>query len=114
MQFLPGGEGQHTSDDADLGNAVGVTEDDTDLRGSSTLLGELADLLDDLVGSGLQPRRGSARVGDGGGRNALSLAVKTTHGCWFSLLAVISSVGDGWMDATFSKASEKLGSFRGR
>jgi hypothetical protein len=58
---------------------VGVTEDDTDLRGSSTLPGELADLLNDLVGSGFEPCRGGARVGESGGRNALALAVKSAH-----------------------------------
>jgi len=63
----------------DLGNAVRVTEDLANLRGSGTLLCELADLLNDLLGSGLQPSRGVARVGDGGGRYALSVAVKTTH-----------------------------------
>ena len=56
-----------------------VTEDNTNLRRSSTLLSELADLVDDLVGGGLEPGRGGARVGDGRGGNALSLAVKTTH-----------------------------------
>lgn len=34
---------------------------------SGALLRELADLLDDLLGSGLQPRRWVARVGDGRG-----------------------------------------------
>jgi hypothetical protein len=58
---------------------VRVSEDDTNLRRSGTLSGELGDLLNDLVGGGLDPRRGSARVGDRGGGNALSLAVKSTH-----------------------------------
>lgn len=58
---------------------MGVTENDTDLGGGRALLGELADLVNDLLGGGLEPRRGVAGVGDGGGRNALSLAVKTTH-----------------------------------
>lgn len=70
---------QHTGDDLDLGNAVGVTENDTNLRGRGTLLGQLADLVDDLVGGGLEPGRRSARVRDGGGRNALALAVKSAH-----------------------------------
>lgn len=69
----------HTGDNLDLGNAVGVTEDDTDLRRGSTLSGELADLVDDLVGGGLQPRGGGAGVGESGGRNALALAVKSAH-----------------------------------
>ena len=68
-----------TGDGLDLGNTMGVTEDDTDLRGRSTLPGKLADLLGDLVGRGLEPRGGVAGVGDGGGRNALALAVKSTH-----------------------------------
>ena len=70
---------EHTSDKLDLSNPVAVTQDNTDLRGSSTLFGELADLVNHLVGGGLEPRRGGTRVGDGRGRNALSLAVKTTH-----------------------------------
>lgn len=75
---------KHTSNDLGLGNAVGVTEDDTDLGGGSTLLGELANLINDLLGGGLEPGGGVAGVGDGGGRNALSLGVKTTHfGWWF-------------------------------
>lgn len=70
---------QRTSDNLDLGNTVGVTEDDTNLRGSSTLTGELADLLDDLLGGNLQPGGSGARVGEGAGRHALTLAVKSTH-----------------------------------
>lgn len=58
---------QHTSDNLDLGNTVGVTENDTDLRRGSTLTGELADLVNDLVGGGLQPGGGLARVGESGG-----------------------------------------------
>lgn len=34
---------------------MGITEDNTNLRRGGTLLGELADLLDDLVGGGLEP-----------------------------------------------------------
>lgn len=56
-----------------------VAQNDANLRGSSTLLGELANLLDNLVGGGLEPRGGGARVGESGGRNALALAVKSTH-----------------------------------
>lgn len=70
---------KHTSDNLDLSNTVGVTEDDTNLGGGSTLLSELADLVDDLLGGGLEPRGGVARVGDRGGRDALALGVKTAH-----------------------------------
>ena len=74
----------HTGDDLDLGNAVGVTQDDTNLRRGGTLSGQLGDLLDDLLGGGLQPRGGGTGVGESGGRNALALAVKSTHlvGVW--------------------------------
>lgn len=69
----------HTSDNLDLSDTVRVTEDDTDLGRGGTLTGELADLVDDLLGSGLEPCWGSARVWDGAGRYSLSVAVKTTH-----------------------------------
>lgn len=70
---------EYTELTLDLGNAVRVTKDLTDLGGSGTLLCELADLLNNLLGSGLQPSGGVARVGDRGGRYSLSVAVKTTH-----------------------------------
>ena len=76
---------------ADLGNAVRVSQDDTDLGRGGALLGQLADLLDDLVGRGLEPRGNGAGVGNGGGRNALSVAVKTTHIFWWRGMC-----GDGW------------------
>jgi len=49
-----------TSNHLNLGDTVRISEDDTDLRWSSTLLCELADLVDDLLGGGLQPRRSSS------------------------------------------------------
>ena len=84
---------------------MGVTEDNTDLGWGSTLLGELADLVDNLIPSlvylapwccrrnqsldsninpyllrgGLEPCWWSTGVWNGGGRNALSLGVKSSH-----------------------------------
>lgn len=58
---------------------MGVTEDDTDLGGSGTLTGQLGDLLDDLLGGGLEPSGSSAGVRDSRGRNALAVAVKAAH-----------------------------------
>ena len=85
---------QHTGDDLDLGDTVRITQNDTDLRRRSTLSGELADLLNNLFGGGLQPGGSGARVGDGGGRNALALAVKSTHlGCEF--VVVVEDEVDG-------------------
>ena len=47
--------------DFDLRNSMGITEDDTDLGGSCAFLSEAADLLNDLLGGGLQPGwRGTA------------------------------------------------------
>lgn len=48
------------SDDLDLRDTVGVAEGDTDLRGCGAFLGHLADLVDDLIGGGLEPGWGSA------------------------------------------------------
>ena len=45
-----------------------VTEGNTNLGGRETLAGELDDVLDDVLGRGLQPGRGSAAVGEGRGR----------------------------------------------
>lgn len=58
---------------ADLRDAVAVTEGRTDLRGGNTLTGELHDLLHDLLGRRLQPRRRSAAVRQSRLANALSL-----------------------------------------
>ena len=68
-----------TSHDLDLRNTVAIPQDNTNLRRGGTLLGELADLLLDLVGGGLEPRWGGARVGDGRGADALAVAVHATH-----------------------------------
>ena len=68
----------HTSDNLDLSNAVAITENNTNLRGGSALLGELANVVNDLVGGGLQPGRRAAGEGDGGRGNALALAVEAT------------------------------------
>ena len=46
---------RRTSNNLDLGNAVRVSEDDTNLRRRSAFPSELADLIDDLVGRGLEP-----------------------------------------------------------
>lgn len=58
---------------------MAVSQDDTDLGGSSTLAGQLADVVDDGVGRALEPGGHAARVGDGGGGNTLALAVEATH-----------------------------------
>ncbi|RUP22257.1 hypothetical protein BC936DRAFT_139101 [Jimgerdemannia flammicorona] len=44
-----------TSDALDLGDAVRITQDNTNLGGGHALLGELEDLLADLLWGGLEP-----------------------------------------------------------
>lgn len=51
---------------------MGVTEDDTNLRWGQTLLGELADVVGDLLRGGLQPRGGSPLVGKDRAGNTLA------------------------------------------
>lgn len=87
---------------------MGVTEDDTDLGRGSTLLGQLADLVNDLLGGGLEPRRGVAAVGDRRGGDTLSLGVKTAHfdgGLWCCRLESRGSVGRSLVG--FEKGREK-------
>jgi len=64
-----------TGDVLDLGDAVGVTEDNSNLRRGKTLLGELADLVHNLLSGGLEPSGGRAAVGEGGAGNTLSIEV---------------------------------------
>lgn len=68
-----------TGDVLDLGDTLGVTEDDTDLGGGHTLLGELEDRVADILGGGLQPGRRRTLVGESGARDTLTTAVHATH-----------------------------------
>lgn len=71
-----------------------VPQDDTDLRGRSTLPGELADVVGDLIGRGLEPRGGVPRVRDRRRRDTLALAVKSTHFVvWRSKTAAVVGAG---------------------
>jgi len=65
----------------DTGNAMGITEDNTNLRWGQTLLGELADMVDNLLRRGLQPRGGSPLVGEDGRGDTLSNTMHATHDC---------------------------------
>ena len=57
-----------TSDETHLWDTVRVTEGYTDLGGGKTLPRQLGDVLDDILWSRLEPGRGSAAVGESGGR----------------------------------------------
>lgn len=58
----------------DLGNTGRVPELHADLRRRQALLRELADLVDDLLGRGLEPGGRGAAVGEGRGRHALAVS----------------------------------------
>ena len=65
-------------DETDLGNAVGITQYDADLRRGHASTGEFVDLFNDFGGGGLEPGGRTTGVGQGRGRNALSGRVHTT------------------------------------
>lgn len=52
-----------SSNALDLGNSVGIPEDNTDLRWGETLTGELEDVVGDLVGGQFQPTGSRSLVG---------------------------------------------------
>jgi len=56
-----------TSNNLDLCNTVRISEDNTNLRWSCAFLCKFANLVDDLLGGCLQPRRRSSGVWNGGG-----------------------------------------------
>jgi len=60
---------------------VGIPEDDTDLGGGEPLLGQLEDLVLDLVAGHLHPLRDGAPVGQGGLGDALAWCVHAAHFC---------------------------------
>jgi hypothetical protein len=67
------------SDGLDLGDTIGVTKDDTNLRGGQTLLGKLADVVLNISGRDLQPSRRRALVWEGSLGDTLSWCMHTTH-----------------------------------
>lgn len=62
-----------TGNDLGRGNTVGISQDNTNLRGGQTLSGVLDDLLDNILSGQLEPRGGVSRVGSRRGRNSLTL-----------------------------------------
>ena len=62
-----------------LGDTVRVSEDDTDLRGGETLLGELEDVLADLLRGRLEPSRRGSLVGKRRGGDTLSRCVHSNR-----------------------------------
>lgn len=76
---LTNSENLVSGDNLDLCDSVAIPQDNTNLRWSGTFTGELGDLINNLVGGGLQPCWSSAGVWNGRGRNALAVAVHATH-----------------------------------
>ena len=68
-----------TGDESHLGDTVAVPENDSDLGRGQSLLGQLEDLLLDVVGGELQPVGDGATVGERRLRDALAGRVHTTH-----------------------------------
>jgi len=65
--------------ETDLCDSMRIPEDDTDLRGGETLLGELEDLVADLLVGDLEPLWDRPPVGERGLGNSLTGRVHTTH-----------------------------------
>ena len=74
-----------TGDGGDLGDSTVVTEGDADLGRGHSLLGEPADLLLNISGGDLLPRRRGALVRLGTLGDALSGCVHTSHICFLLL-----------------------------
>ena len=68
-----------SSDETDMGNTVTVSKDNTDLGRGQTLLGQLEDLILDILGCELQPGGDCAAIGEGGLGNTLAWCVHSTH-----------------------------------
>jgi hypothetical protein len=62
-----------------LGDTIGVTQDDTNLRGGQTLLCKLANVFFNIRGGDFQPRRRRALVRAGTLGDTLSGSMHTTH-----------------------------------
>merc|ERR1719245_2712099 len=69
-----------TGDEPDLCNTMGIPEDDTNLRGGQTLLGQLENVFLDLIGSQFQPVGNTTAVRQSRLGNTLSGSVHTNHG----------------------------------
>ena len=68
-----------SGDRLDLRDAVGVTQNNPNLRRSETLLGKLADVIFDICSRNLVPRRRRSLVREGTLGDTLSGSMHTTH-----------------------------------
>lgn len=74
--LLQESENLGAGDSLHLTNSLLVSQENTNLRGSKTLLSQTADSGLDLLSSGLKPRRSGSLVGQARSRNTLSMKMK--------------------------------------
>ena len=74
--LLQESENLGASDSLHLTNSLLVSQKNTNLRGSETLLSQTADSGLDLLSSGLKPRGSGSLVGQARSRNTLSMKMK--------------------------------------
>ena len=77
--LLEDSEDLAAGDSLDLGDAVAVTEGDANMRRLGALLGELDDLLDEVVGADLHPAWGGLSVGQASASDTFSRRVHSSH-----------------------------------
>jgi len=68
-----------SGDHLNLGDTIGITKDDSNLRRGQTLLGKLADVFFDISSRDLQPRRRRALVRKRTLGDTLTGSMHTTH-----------------------------------
>jgi len=77
--LLEDSENLAASDTLDLGNAVAVTKSDTDLRRLCALLGQLNDLINEVVGGNLHPAWWRLSVREASASDTLAGGVHSSH-----------------------------------
>ena len=78
------------SDPFNLGNAVVISKNDTNLRRRGSLFSHFYNLFNEIIGGDLDPARGSLSEGKTSSGNTLALGVHSTHICVLSLNLIIN------------------------
>jgi hypothetical protein len=77
--LLEDSEDLGASDTLNLGDAVRVSKSDADLGGGGALLGQLHNLVNQIVGADLDPGWGSLSVGEASASDTLASGVHSSH-----------------------------------
>ena len=77
--LLEDSEDLSTSEESDLRDTVLISQDDTDLGGGETLLGELDDEFSDSSGGKGDPLGGLSSEGESAGADTFTVRMHTTH-----------------------------------